>query len=281
MKKLWTAFGTLAIAAGVALGSAIDQINYSTGNLDGQTGGGSSGFAGAWDDTAGTPEITVDAGSLVPSATMRTGYATAGNSVKSPVGAGANDDFFASRQLTTAIDMNSGNTYYFSFLVSGSWTDQSTKRGWNVGFSTVGNGLTGGITIKNAYNTSNLSYASAGTETGFTAVTDFSSGNAYFIVGKMATSNGGNDLLSFKVYGPSETVAATEEWDVANNTIVSSSSLGYLVIQGRVYNTGSFYKFDEIRVGDTWDSVTIPEPGSASLILGAGLIALARRLRRR
>jgi len=273
-----TVVGLLTCASLTALGAVQvkDQFTMSTGNLEG--GGGGQGFAAVWDDQTATPNITVVANSLSNGAYSSRGLVPEGNKVKSPVGAGANLDWTASRQLSTAIDMNSGNTYYFSFLVAGSWANQAVKRGWNIGFSTVANALTSAITIKNGYNVSTLSYAIGGIETGYTTVGGFTSGQTLFIVGKMVTASSGNDNLSFSVYDNTETIPATESWDVLNNTVVSSASLGYFIINGRVNDPSSYYNFDEVRTGSSWDDVTqLPEPG---MLLGASVLALAV-LRRR
>jgi len=266
-----------AWAALTALGgvTVMDQFTMATGNLEG--GGDGLGFAAAWDDAAATPAITVAAGSLTSVAYSSRGFVADGNKANSPVGAGANLDWTAGRQLATALDMNSNATYYFSWLVLGSWTNQSVKRGWNVGFSTVSNNLTGALSVKNLYNTGNLSTANGGTEFGPSVSNVLANGKVLFVVGKIQALSNGSDTVLLKTFADSNTVPVTEIWDVSN-AVASAASLGYFVVAGRVNDGGSYYNFDEVRVGESWNDVTqVPEAG---WLLGAGVLALIVHRRR-
>lgn len=270
----------LALAIGGAADGAVttlETFDYAPGSLNGYNGG--TGFSSAWSNSIGV--LSVVSGSLDSPAYQSRGLAPVGNSVRSPLGNNTNVDWHSGRALSTAIDMDSGDTYYFSFLVRGSWTNQAAKRGWNVGFSTSANSLSNALTVKNFYNSSNLGFALNGS----TDLTPFQSGvftanNTYMVVGKIETSSSGADKLSMKVFDglPLVTIPPAETWDLSLPTQVSSSSVfTHVAFQGRVNDPNSFYQFDEFRIGQSWDDVTaIPEP-AAAVLGGVGLLALRRR----
>ena len=282
MKKLiLSTLGIAAIAVSANAQVIYDGFDYTPGsnNLNGQNGG--SGFSAAWSDASTTDNISVTAGSLVPSATMRAGYSTSGNKTASPTGAGANLDFTATRQMTTSINLDATSTTYFSFLVLGDWTTVGNSRGFNVGFTSSATGLsTNAVTVKKAFNTTNLFAAVAGTETGTGISGGINDNQVTFVVGKLDTTNGADTLSLISYAGGTETVAATETWDISNVALGSlTGSLSHFVFTGRVNDTGMFYNFDEIRVGSSWDAVTVPEPTTWALLAGSltALVVFRRR----
>lgn len=282
-------FLTFGIALGGTSASAQGQMlfepfNYSAGNIEGQSGGGSFGFSAAWDDQAGTPEITVPSGGgLTSTAYTSRGFAPVGLSLKSPVGAGTNHDFLATRALSSAISLDVDATHYFSFLVRGDWTNLSTSRGFNVGFTSSSTLLSSNsVTIKKDYNTQNLFAAVGGNNTGSSLTNGVTDNQVRFVVVKLVTSSSGNETLSFVSYLPTASVPASEDFSggVVSQSLGSlTESLAYLVIQGRVNDSGMYYEFDEIRLGSTWDSVTtVPEPALLSWLAFASLMLRRRSI---
>lgn len=258
-----------------------EPFDYTAGtnNLNAQSGG--TGFSGAWNDASATDNLSITTGSITPSATMRAGYATSGNKLQSPTGAAANLDFTATRSLSNSINLDAASTTYFSFLVLGDWTTLGNSRGFNVGFTGSSTALSSNaVTIKKDFNTQNLIAAVGGTNTGSSVPNSLADNTATLVIGKLVTTNGA-DTLSFISYAGAEAVATTETWDSSNIALGSlTGSLTHLAIAGRVNDTGMFYRFDEVRVGDSWDDVTgvVPEPTS---LAGVGLVAMGMLRRRR
>jgi hypothetical protein len=256
-----------------------EGFNYTAGNIEGQSGGGSAGFSGAWDDIATTLEITVPSpGGLTSTAYTSRGFAQVGLSLKSPVGAATNDDFTATRQLSTAISLDANATHYYSFLVKGDWTTLGNSRGFNVGFTSSATALsTNAVTIKKDFNTQNLIAAVGGINTGSSVTNTVTNNQVRFVVVKLVTTSGA-DTLSFISYLPGETVHSSESFAAANVALGSlTGSLTHLIITGRVNDSAMYYEFDEFRVGPTWDSVTTPEPASLSLLAFSSLLLRRRR----
>lgn len=278
-------FLLFSIALGGISASARGQMlfepfNYTAGNIEGATGGGSFGFFAAWDDTATSPEISVPSpGGLTSTAYTSRGFAQVGLSLKSPVGAGANDDFIATRQLSTAISLDADATHYYSFLVKGDWTTLGNSRGFNVGFTASATGLsTNAVTIKKNFNTTTLIAAVGGNNTVTGQTSGIPDNEVRFVVVKIVTSASGSDTLSFESFGASVTVPGSESFAVANVALGSlTGSLTHLIITGRVNDSGMYYEFDEIRAGSTWDSVTTPEPVSLSLLAFSSWLMGRRR----
>ncbi|GAB4170946.1 MAG: hypothetical protein Fur0032_10010 [Terrimicrobiaceae bacterium] len=282
-KTILSIIGVAALAAGANAQVIYEGFAYTPGtnNLNGQNGG--SGFSAAWSDASVTDNLSISSGSLVPTATMRTGYATTGNKTASPTGGGSNVDFIGTRQMSTSINLDSTSTTYFSFLVLGDWTTLGSSRGFNVGFTGSATSLsTNAITIKKDFNTQTLFSAVGGNHTGTGVSNAITDNTVTFVVGKLVTTNSGNDQLSFISYAGAETVANTETWDISNVSLGSlTGSLTHFVFSGRVNDNSMFYQFDEFRTGATWDAVTIPEPTTWALLAGSLTALVVFRRRRR
>lgn len=283
-KSILSIVGILALAAGANAQVIYEGFAYATGALSNGTGGANGGFSAGW--TSGANGPTVISGSLTPSATMRTGYATTGNAVQSFTGNGSNVDWVSTRAMSTSISLDSSSTTYFSFLVLGDWTTLGNSRGFNVGFTSSATALsTNAVTIKKDFNTTNLIGAVGGNNIGGNFTGALSDNTVSFVVGKLVTSNSGNETLSFTAYRSGLTgytsVNATETWAISNVDLGSlTGSLTHFAFTGRVNDNSMVYRFDEFRTGATWDAVTIPEPTTWALLAG-GMAALVIYRRRR
>jgi hypothetical protein len=107
-------------------------------------------------------------------------------------------------------------------------------------------------------------------------------GTTYFVVLKLEAHAGTTpNVYSAVTYSPSETVPVAEPttWDGAYSGSTSNAVLDGIRLWIGVASSG---QYDEIRIGDTWASVTVPEPTSASLAatVVAGMMAASRRRRR-
>jgi hypothetical protein len=88
-------------------------------------------------------------------------------------------------------------------------------------------------------------------------------GDPYFFVFKIVSSAAGNDEFYASVFGPTDTVPATEPvtWDVSHTEAVNH------IYNGVRFQTGSSVagsEYDEIRIGQTWADVAV----GTSFILG-------------
>lgn len=193
-KSILSIVGILALAAGANAQVIYEGFAYAPGLLSNGTGGASGGFSAGWSTTANTPSVI--SGSLTPSATMRSGYATTGNAVQTVAGTGSNLDWVSTRAMSTSINLDSNSTTYFSFLVLGDWTTLSNSRGFNVGFTSSNSSLSpNAVTIKKDFNTVNLIGAVGGNNTGGNFSNALADNTVSFVVGKLNTSSSGNETL--------------------------------------------------------------------------------------
>ncbi len=256
-------FGWIPAAAGIALGAAVESFDYDSGDLAGRDGG--VGFAGPW--TAAGALIVVPV-SLTPSATPVAGYAAAGGAIETAAGTGENFDWVATRRLAEPLDLDSDATVYFSFLVRGDWNDLGVSRGFNVGFTGAEGKLTANaVTVKKDYNTVNLVAAVGGKNGADSIVGALADDTATFVAGKLIASAQDADTLCFTAYrvklAGREAVPEAPVWTISADLGRLTGKLDYLIVQGRVNDAGMKYRFDEIRVGDSWRAVTGPAPRPA------------------
>ena len=156
--------------------------------------------------------------------------------------------------MLTAVDFNSGNDYYVSFLAqrstlvssAGFELQLSDPKGvhFSVGWDPGQRWIAG------------LDQQSAGYPAQL--------GTTFFVVVKIDTEVLANDTVYLKAYSPSETVHADENqlsgyggggnnWTVAHAQAISNSMT---TLQLRQTGSGSLVEIDELRIGKTWESVT-------------------------
>lgn len=104
---------------------------------------------------------------------------------------------------------------------------------------------------------------------------EFLHDTTYFIVMKiMAGSDVDQAWLNW--YGPNDTVPTTEPttWSLHNNNNNSSAILEFVMLKQGSNNDAAI---DELRIGDTWADVAVPEPATGLLLALAGLAVIRRR----
>jgi len=110
----------------------------------------------------------------------------------------------------------------------------------------------------------------------------FATNTEYFVVGKITSSNAGNDLISVNVFKDGDGIPLTESYLVSSTGASLSGTLtGIAFTQFEVFDNDRDRAYlDEFRLGTSWESVAVPEPSALALLLGAGALLLAHRRRR-
>ncbi|MEX2607287.1 MAG: PEP-CTERM sorting domain-containing protein [Kiritimatiellia bacterium] len=271
---LKTTLLTLFASASITHAAIIAETSFggSAASPTGDTGFSSTIWASSsGGGTASSADFISGDMANLPDAYTNSGFVNSGNHIET-----ASSPAF--RTLSSAIDVETADTRYFSFL----YRQNNATTGENGGFSfysggnersQVGMGLNNSIRIvdvggSNKATTDDNIWVT-GTDTAW-------------IVGKLVTAVG-NDTLSIRVFTGTDAIGA-EDFSGPKST-----SLGF-AINGNLDNIRfnssggtNTQQFDEWRLGSTWDSVTvIPEPSTAALLGLAGLaMALLMRNRRR
>jgi len=263
----------VCVFAGSAMAEllAYEGFDYTGDALTKQNGG--VGFDGAWTGTTMFREISTTGQSL----TMpNLHFATQGDHLR---GTAYTYDVWhtAQRQIASTIDFGQEGQYFVGMLIQRP-TETNAKaalRGMNAageqlwrfeiasGYSVPFVGIGGNGTINNGP----YAYADDGAFRMAVGVT-------YFMIAKIQTHADAPDTISLKLYGPEDTIDLEQPdvWNASVSADVSGVFSKLRVDLGKGFTTA----LDEIRLGTTWESVVVPEPGAMSLLVLGG-IALARR----
>ena len=289
MKDLFQVLAASLLLCGFSLSAnasliAIDDFNsYTTGsNIDTLNGG--SGWTGGWDASSAT---TTQVSSESLTYTLD-GFTYGGGNSFLLTGAGNNNA--AIRTMTTD---TSGQDYYASFLVK-----YEGPSGTETGQVDVQHGFTlAALDSSGAYDSSdNMVFAngggrrlearSGGSNTDVSTILQLQT--TYLVVAKFSGWDeiNGNYTTTQAWLNPAKADEfSTDPTITATHTDPGSDQFSGIAM--RFLNNTDFggdYKvyMDDLRIGTTWDSVVIPEPGTYSLIaaliaLGAAMIAHRRR----
>lgn len=99
------------------------------------------------------------------------------------------------------------------------------------------------------------------------------------MIGKIEAHDTENDIMYLSIYTASGSVPGTEPATYqlkSTGTALSGSLTGVTLKNGGVNNNGKPCNYDELRFGESWADVAIPEPAA----LGLAVVALGL-LRRR
>lgn len=237
--------------------SAIESFNYPFGaTLNGQLGGGSQGFSGAW---SGNSTFTIGSGSLNPPAGATSD--TGNRSTTTAFGANRDVERFLSNPLGTP-----GTSTYFSFSMQPEGTlNQGFANGW-FGFFLRG-GAQVGVTKDSFSNFYALELAGTTAYTNTQAVV----GQPAFFVLRIDWTSGTDTLRLYvnPAIGLPEPLVAD-----------AMLAFGDTVSANRVVLSGpGAYSFDALRGGSTFQDVMpapVPEPSGMVLLL-IGLTSLGIR----
>lgn len=236
---------------------AYEGFNFNGPTIDSQ--GSGFGFSGNWINVnAPFLNVSTDNVSLDSPAFP---FDPLGNRVESSGGA-------ARRLLSTTYNLSQDLApFYLSFLLrktdTGTGANRNVEMSFNAGANTQLVRL--GSTSSNAGPSANESRfffgGSGGTQISTIPV---SYGETYFIVLKGVPTASGNDQFFASIYDSSETVPVTEPvtWDM---TYAFASTAVFDQIRPTL-GTSATGAFDEIRISDSWESATIPEPATSLLL---------------
>lgn len=180
----------------------------------------------------------------------------------------------------TPSDTPSGSVYFSGMIRLGNSNWASI--GLDVGKNILGVGInSGGFGEIRADSGADVDTVSA---TSGSALSGWSSGDTIFVVGKVENEggSGGADRVSLFL-NPNLASEGTADVfvDVGTDGWFPSSTLDGIGVYANLNGQQTGSSFDEIRIGETWDSVTvIPEPGTL-VLLGVALGAMAIFRRRR
>jgi hypothetical protein len=273
LKSIAVVLGTLAgqallCASASAALMAYEGFDFAGPTID--TKGSGFGFTGNWINVnAPFLNVSTDGVSLDSPAFP---FDPVGNRIDSTAGA-------ARRVLATTYDLSQNIApFYMSFLLrktdSGIGANRNVEMSLNAGSGTqvVRFGSTSSNAGPNANESRFFFGGVGGTQTSTVPVTY---GENYFVVLKGVPAAAGNDQFFAAVYDSADTVSLAEPgaWD-----ITYAVALGNIIDQIRpTLGTSATGAFDEIRIGDSWASVTIPEPTSLMLLAAASLLLSVRR----
>lgn len=195
----------------------------------------------------------------------------------------------ATRSLSSSIDMTVDGTWYMSFSAMSGIKDFAAQMGLNDGTSELmwGQGYYGGSQGITAYY-ANIGSGAATNGNG-TFVTGFNNTTKYetgFFVAKLVKSDSGiTDALDVSIMyydfknldAPTNVIDSGDPavWTrIVNLTGVSSV---FTTLELKLDGASSNYpSIDEVRIGQSWADVTIPEPATM-LLLGLGSLLLRRK----
>ena len=237
---------------------AYEGFDYSgTNALDGQSGG--RGWDSAWYDSDNDfVHLSDDNTSLDSSAFP---FPSIGDRIEGKGG-------LAYRKMSSVFNMGQdGNVRYFSVLMRKNSTNASSLE---TGFFQLWSSSEGHVRYQFGLGSSDKFYAFASGGTASESGT-VEAGVTYFLVAKMTTSASGSDTINVKVYAPGNTVDTSEptSWTVSNSgTSGVTLNAIRLSLGANIADDGAF---DEIRIGETWASVTegppLPQPSGTVIFI--------------
>lgn len=251
------AFSTPAQAAA----TVYESFDYSVGSVVGQNGG--IGWSGAW-TAFGSPNATVQAGSLAYG-----DLPTDGNKAYVTTTSGTSG---VSRSLETAFSDATTQTLYLSFAFN-----------WDEGTRFFGLHLVNGSTSVVEFNKfSGQANFGIQQNTGG-GVTAISTDTTYFVVARIDFNASGNDTVRLYV-----NPASLDAEPLTASSTYSTASISFNAIRlSTGFTSGSVTTaataFDEIRIGTSYSDVVsaIPEPATASMLVGIAALAAVTAGRRR
>jgi hypothetical protein len=273
---LWSAFTAIvaAILAGAPNAQAaliayegFDYPNDGANALNSLNGG--TGWTSAWGITTLGSGFTVsqDDASLASTAFP---FSTTGDRAKSAGAGSGSNSMRAYRLLPSTFDLGAeGGVLYVSLLFQkiGVASPGALSNNMEVNLTA---GDSGNGTVRFGSTSANNLFVNDSTSV--PAAQEFGAltlGQTYFAVLKLESHSAATDIVSAIVYDPSESVPSLEpgSWD-KTKAFTSTAVIDRIRLW---IGVGASADYDEIRIGDTWASVAVPEPGVGVLMVLGGL----------
>jgi hypothetical protein len=225
-----------------------------------------AGFSGSWQSSGGTFLMgTTPAASLSYTDANGSSLSTAGNSIYSASVGMAYRSFDSN-----VIDFSTDNTYYISFLFQVTDVTKDARivlgNGSAVDWPEPAIRINGSFSLQGGSSPGNRIIASVDTDT-------------HLAVMKLNVNSAGTGHNVELYWDP---ILSSENANTVVNAGFENSRPTNLLLSSR--NSSGEIRFDELRIGTTWDSVTepnaIPEPSAYALMFGAlslGVVLLRRR----
>lgn len=250
---------------------ASDNFDYSTAGTLGSQSAAGGGWSSGWASNAllaTASAATIAPGSL-PAPTDYAPVPSANSAIQASM--------LAYRGLAAVAQMDLGvdQDYYISFLAQRTATPSSKSyslllqdnSGGNVGIVGTSTGGSPNVTLGGSGNVSQGSNI-------------VGNGSAYLWVIKVSAKAAAADQIFVKVYNEAQAVDTTEPvtWNVTSNSELNNSTIAQI---GFAQGSGATLQIDEVRIGETWEDVVVPEPASVFLMItGLGLLAARGRSNR-
>ena len=266
----------------LVIDESFSQDNSVSTSLGGKTAG--TGLTGTWSTNS-----TVDI--ITPTTITYGDLDNAGGEVQMTAGGGTDAYVTTSSALSDAGLLADGATLWFSFMheKTGVGGNTNSKGGFAFGTDQIdgafngtnmtnsGNGL--GLQLLGS-NVSAASWAGGGNFFSTGALGTLAADTSYFFVGRIDWGATVGDVETITIYDPSTSSLGTLGSAFSTTTMAGVDQTLFDTISMTTRDSGEgIVKYDEIRFGSDYASVSpIPEP-SAALLGGLGVLLLLRRRR--
>lgn len=186
-------------------------------------------------------------------------------------------------QLTSGLSSTTGNTFYMSFLFRMSGTldlnDQIMLDVANTNSTTPVSKF--GFRDNTPSPTGDNFFVGSATGGNYTATPAPAMDTTYLGVVKFTTAANTWDLATLFINPTSTTVeggAGSVSFDLNSS---ANTTINYFGLRLQQADATDFLNVDEIRIGNTWSDVVVPEPAAWMLLAAAGTFFMVTRRRRR
>lgn len=271
MTRLFLSSLLLFGLSGVAGAALLARENFEdelTGGLNGQGAGADGGFTGTW---------SADAQASVVSTTL----SYTNGDVTSLGGSQALELTFANADIVGNLFSRSftpiiNGTVYLSFLYR-----ETTNPAFGTDFIQVGFEDTdpdqprASIMRRNGEYQVRAGTSSPGTSTVGSGVSADTGVTHLFVMKAEKTGAGNYNRISLFVDPSSLTEPGSASAVV--NADTGRANFGLLTARSAFHATGDSFQLDNLRIGESWEDVVVPEPGTAGLALLGSTLLLRRR----
>lgn len=258
----------IAALCGASIASATllveETFDYTVGSNIGGVAATGTGLTGDWQrryqDTA-TAILRVE--NITFNTPAGFGYTPSGRGIVTPVD--TNNSAAVNLATASQVDFGADGTFYYSFLLN--YTEGTSNMLFSLGNSSSADSL---VRVQ-GLNSGALRVAVGSTFLDGAALSD----GSYLVIGRLSTTETGNDGHRIWVYGSEDTIALSDPGTAGSYAAVAAeiSGIGSMAEFRNMQNAA----IGDFRMGTTWEAVAIPEPSTLILMITAlGGFALFR-----